>query len=85
MEDIKNEKRLELWMEGTRFQDLVRWGDAASVLADQGQKIPVFDGVSVTYPYTNSTYGFKAGKHELLPFPEHEMNVNKNIQQNPGW
>ena len=85
MEDIKNEKRLELWMEGTRFQDLVRWGDAATVLANQGQQIPVFNGTNVSYPYTNTTYGFKAGKHELLPFPEHEMNVNKNIQQNPGW
>jgi len=85
IDDIKKEKRLELWMEGTRFQDLVRWSDAATVLANQGQKVPIFDGTNVTYPYTNTVYGFKAGKHELLPFPEHEMNVNKNIKQNPGW
>ena len=32
MDDIKKEKRLELWMEGCRYQDLIRWGDAATVL-----------------------------------------------------
>ena len=25
MDDIKKEKRLELWMEGCRYQDLIRW------------------------------------------------------------
>lgn len=34
--DIKKERRLELAMEGFRFFDLVRWGDAASVLGDRG-------------------------------------------------
>ena len=36
MEDIKLERRLELAMEGHRFFDLVRWGDAASELAEFG-------------------------------------------------
>ncbi len=36
MEDIKLERRLELAMEGHRFFDLVRWGDAPSVLGDLG-------------------------------------------------
>lgn len=36
IEDIKKERRLELAMEGFRFIDLVRWGDAPSVLADLG-------------------------------------------------
>jgi len=36
MEDIKHERRLELAMEGHRFFDLVRWGDAPSVLGDLG-------------------------------------------------
>ncbi|MCQ2157886.1 MAG: RagB/SusD family nutrient uptake outer membrane protein [Bacteroidales bacterium] len=39
MEDIKTERRLELSMEGHRFQDLKRWGDAPTVLADKGRKI----------------------------------------------
>ncbi len=33
---IKNERRWEFAMEGTRFYDLVRWGDAVSVLAPLG-------------------------------------------------
>jgi len=33
----------------------------------------------------DTIYGYKVGKHELLPFPEHEMRVNPNLKQNPGW
>ena len=33
---IKAERRMELAGEGLRFFDLVRWGDAASKLADRG-------------------------------------------------
>ncbi len=36
MEDIKTERRLELAMEGFRFFDLVRWGDAAAELGERG-------------------------------------------------
>ena len=85
LNDIKKEKRLELCIEQVRFQDLVRWGDAATALANRGKQIPVFNGTAISYPYSNDTYGFKAGKNELLPFPEHEMGVNQNIKQNPGW
>lgn len=34
--DIKKERRMELAMEGFRFFDLVRWGDAPAVLGDRG-------------------------------------------------
>jgi len=91
LEDIKKEKRLELCMEQVRYQDLVRWGDADNFLADKGHKIPVFYGINedgsynVSYPFENTEYGFKTGKHGLLPFPEHEMNVNQNLVQNPGY
>lgn len=91
LDDIKKEKRLELWGEGVRYQDLVRWGDAATYLANQGAQVPIFSGLNpdgsynYTFPYSNTDYGFKEGKHNLLPFPEHEMNVNKNLVQNPGW
>jgi hypothetical protein len=85
LNDIKKEKRLELCMEMVRFQDLVRWGDAATALANRGKQVPVFNGAVISFPYTNDTYGFKTGKNELLPFPEHEMGVNQNLKQNPGW
>jgi len=33
---LKNERRWEFAMEGYRFYDLVRWGDAVSVLGSLG-------------------------------------------------
>jgi hypothetical protein len=33
---IKNERRWEFAMEGYRFHDLVRWGDAISALSSLG-------------------------------------------------
>ena len=106
MEDVKTEKRLELYLEGCRFQDLVRWGDAKSALGEQGKEIPQLGYFAVTdengevvkdeagnpvyefeqrWPYTNTNYGFQENKHELLPIPLREMEVNSNMQQNPGW
>jgi starch-binding outer membrane protein, SusD/RagB family len=35
-EAIKNERRWEFAMEGYRFYDLVRWGDAINVLSNLG-------------------------------------------------
>jgi hypothetical protein len=78
--DLKTERRLELAFEFVRFQDLVRWGDAATVLANQGKSIPKGDGTYFSFPDA----GFKA-KNMLLPFPDTEISVNPNITQNPGW
>uniref|UniRef100_S0DGI2 Putative RagB-SusD domain-containing protein n=1 Tax=termite gut metagenome TaxID=433724 RepID=S0DGI2_9ZZZZ len=85
MNDVKIEKRLELCDEGCRFQDLVRWGDAQTVLADQGKEVMSFNGTAAVVSFTNSTYGFKA-KHIVLPIPGKEIMLNENIHQLPnGW
>lgn len=87
--DIQTEKRLELCGEGTRYQDLVRWGIAYDKLKSQGEKCPTCDSNgNVTYTSYNSDpekYGFKQGKHELLPYPGTEIRLNSAIKQNPGW
>lgn len=89
MDDIKIEKRLELCGEHTRYMDLVRWGDAYNALKDQGAYMPYCndDGVVSHRVFNNDAtmYGFKQGKHELLPYPASEIRTNKNIQQNPGY
>ncbi len=86
MEDIMIEKRLELCGESVRFQDMIRWG-IADKMADQGKQTPWFtSGGTVRWEVYNS--GDKAGfksKHQLLPFPEVELQLNPNISQNEGW
>lgn len=85
IDDVKTEKRLELCMEGVRFQDLVRWGDAARVLAAKGQNIPAFSATGLQEKaFSNSTFGFKE-KHALLPIPRKEMDLNHSMTQNTGW
>jgi len=63
MDNIKRERRLELVGEGHRWFDLVRWGDAPTVLKSRG---------------------FVAGKHEILPIPQNDLN-NTKIQQSKEW
>lgn len=93
--EVKNEKRFELYLEGSRFFDLVRWGDAATVLANNGKSVPtaydkINDGgatheLEIKWSSYNKTYGFKAGKNENVPYPFAETSVNPNIVQNIGW
>jgi hypothetical protein len=88
LEDIQRESRIELCFEGHRFQNLVRWGLAATKLAHKGEKNPLLktDGTVEWETYNNAgECGFVAGKHELLPFPATEVSVNPNITQNPKW
>ncbi|MDL2305727.1 RagB/SusD family nutrient uptake outer membrane protein [Bacteroides sp. OttesenSCG-928-D19] len=84
LDDVKKEKRLELCLENVRFQDLVRWGDAERVMANQGKEIPVYSAAGVEVKYTNETYGFKS-KHKLLPIPLKEIELNPNMKQHEEW
>jgi hypothetical protein len=89
MDEIKTESRLELCFEGQRLENIIRWGDAASLLATKGQQNPALqtDGSVTCTSYNNDPAKcvFKVGKHELLTFPETEMSINPNIIQNPNW
>lgn len=84
---LQKEKRLELCFEGTRFQDLTRWGIAYDKLKDCGKQMAYLqtDGTVTYRDLNNIEYGFKKGKNELLPFPAVELRVNSNIKQNPGY
>lgn len=60
LDDIKKERRLELAMEGFRYFDLVRWGDAPSVLGSSG----FVEGIHEVFPIPqdeiiNSNYALK--------------------------
>lgn len=86
LDAIKLEKRLELCAEGVRFQDLLRWGEG-SRMAGNGTKYPTMqpNGIVSYTDCGNSVNGFKAGKHERLPYPATEIRLNSEIVQNPGW
>ena len=84
LNDIKMEKRLELCNEGVRFQDLVRWGDGKTAMGEQGKQVPAFTGSDVQWNWQNTVYGFQ-DKHNLLPIPLKELELNPNMEQNPGW
>ncbi len=89
-QDVKDERRAEMWGERDRYFDLVRWGDAPTVLKDAGK---------VRYEF----YGYKPGTKEydiresaglghgwddkflLFPFPDLQLKANENLKQNPGW
>lgn len=87
---IKAERRIELYGEnGIRFIDLVRWGDAPSVLAKTGTTSYTFQGVeNGVYTVTTAATGgkgFQAGKNELFPIPDSDRNNNPDLVQNIGW
>ena len=69
LEQLKHERLLELLGEGHRWADLVRWGDVGPGLA---QRDPGFNN-------------FQVGRHEFLPIPQRDLDINKNLSQNPGW
>ena len=88
-DDIKREKRHEFVGEALRFQDLLRWGDAATKMKDNGLQYPLCapNGAVSMNPTgkTSANAGFKTGKHEHLPYPYTETTLNKEIKQNPGY
>ena len=78
MKIVKMERRLELAMESERFFDLVRWGDAATVLnkyySTESEKMNFLSGSQ-----------FTANKNEYLPVPFEQMAAsNGHYTQNCG-
>ncbi|MEX2233228.1 MAG: RagB/SusD family nutrient uptake outer membrane protein [Cyclobacteriaceae bacterium] len=79
---VRFERKLELSGEGHRFFDLVRWGIAEVAL--NAYLTYERSKVSAT-PFSGAT--FDAGKDELLPIPQREIDIlgAAVIQQNPGY
>jgi tetratricopeptide (TPR) repeat protein len=66
---LKHERLVELFGEQIRLDDLKRWGDYNATIA-------------VNDPDFST---FVTGKSERAPIPQRELDLNKNLRQNPGW
>lgn len=76
---LKFERRLEFGMEGPRFFDLVRWGEAATVLNG-------YLTVEKTKRDFLSNAKFTAGRDEYYPIPQREIDFTAGLyMQNPGY
>ena len=78
MKIVKMERRLELAMESERFFDLVRWGEAATVInrfyTTESEKMNFLSGSM-----------FTANKNEYLPVPDDQIKAaNGHYTQNCG-
>lgn len=95
LNEVKNEKAYEMWIEGVRFPDMVRWGDTDGIV-NNGKDIPsTYDAyftkgeakhrlyVEKSNPNQGRT-GFIKGKHEYFPFPYDATSINPNLKQNPS-
>ncbi len=81
LQAIQQERAWELAYEGVRRSDLIRWNILKQTLSDANTKTKA---IRSNYNYTAFT-NFVANKHELFPIPLSEIDVNKNVGQNPGY
>ena len=72
---LRHERRIELCMEGHRFFDLVRWGEAESVLNQYFDSEPRLSGVA---GYMEGVT-FVGDKHEYLPIPQPQIDVSEGL------
>lgn len=70
---IWNERRVEFAMEGLRYSDIRRWKLAETYIN------------SLVEPNSGTPRVFNPAKHYVWPFPQSEIDVNPNLQQNPGY
>ncbi|MBR3626737.1 MAG: RagB/SusD family nutrient uptake outer membrane protein [Bacteroidaceae bacterium] len=78
LNDILDERMLELAWEGTRRQDQVRFCTFTQPTADR--YVGVWHNASAG-DYNNDTQGYT----NVYPIPYSVLNLNKNLSQNPGY
>jgi hypothetical protein len=96
-----DEKQYELWFEGCRWFDIVRWGIAKQCYDKVLDNIPFqWDEYwesnkskphklryEVKHPFAEVgiKLEFVAGKHEYWPIPQTVIEVNDQMHQVRGW
>ncbi len=77
---IANERRVELAFENHRWLDLVRTGQAITVMTAFGTKIKQQEPYIPTNAYTSITQN-----KLIFPIPQTEIDINSLLTQNPGY
>lgn len=90
-ERIKNERAVELYLEGKRFFDLSRWGDAHKAKHRQLYSLDFQEdaGSPTGYVISRATTPFFTltfdQKHYKWPIPLEDALMFEEFKQNPGW
>ncbi len=99
-EEIRRERTVELALEGFRYDDLIRWKTAETVLPGEllGAKFIASEWVGTNQNSLNlnaaallivepaTTRKFQANRDYLYPVPINEITLsNGNVTQNPNW
>jgi hypothetical protein len=82
---IRDERRVELALEGLRIYDIRRWKTAEVVLNQprRGAKFKLDNGVLGYYSYGNNA--FNKDRDYLWPIPRQQWTINQNLGQNDGY
>ncbi|MCP4312690.1 MAG: RagB/SusD family nutrient uptake outer membrane protein [Bacteroidetes bacterium] len=81
---IRNERRIELCFEDTRFWDLRRWGLEVNTPV-HGIRITLDEDSPNGKHYEEFEVEVRAFASESLPIPYSEINLMPNLVQNEGW
>ena len=72
---VLHERRLELAFEGQRWNDLVRYGKVEEIMNNLNSRDK--ERLALKRPFTATSY--------LLPIPQSALDINSNLNQNPGY
>ncbi|HTJ14819.1 MAG TPA: RagB/SusD family nutrient uptake outer membrane protein [Dinghuibacter sp.] len=89
---VRRERRVELALEGLRWFDIQRWQIGPQVMSGPvtGARLGSVDPSTGVVTYTGGnipveTRLFDASKNYLWPIPQSEIDINKQLKQNPGY
>jgi len=86
---VRNERMVELAIEGHRLFDIRRWGIGATTIPGSVKGMtyddPANPGTLITVDLTGYVKAFDPAKHNLWPIPFDETILNDNLGQNPNW
>ena len=82
---IRNERRLETCLEGSRAYDLRRWATQLSDLNVRIDKVVITKSDDDTFQYSTARVESRSFNSIYLPLPYTEVRRAPNLLQNEGW